>query len=483
MRHGGSITRLATFAILWVAVHAQTTPAHSAESLIIESEDAPETTSSPLSPPSQSTAIDASRPTGTADVRLAPSQFRAELGFPYEGIDISGSHYLHATTGLQWQPGGRWEARLAGRIDGYFQTGDPAFSQGELDYAESYLRYRGDRTQITFGPQIILWGRLDELAPTDRMSVVDLHRFILDDLEDRRRAVTALRLENFLGDYKTDLIWIPRFRPAELPDRDSLWYPINQQQGEVLGIPSGPLLNELVKTGSFDNSAEDEDSQIGLRLSRSGRTLDYALTVQHARQSTPYYELNPIVRDKILSGMNPHQAITRTPTPTFAAQYPKSWLFGGDLGFAAGGATWRFEAAYLSDLPATTTDLRYITRRGIDWGLGGEFFPGDGDTRITLQILGHHLLDADNVVDWQKTYALTGEIESPFAHARWRANLRFWTGLNQSNLYLNPSLSFLGWDPHQFYLALHYFSGEDGTAGGFYQNNSLFTLGWQAQFR
>ncbi|AFL76081.1 DUF1302 family protein [Thiocystis violascens] len=453
------------------------TPVGALEPLVIEGGDAPGT-------PIAGARRTVDPPRDGVGWGLAPSQFRLELGLPDTDAAVTGSHYLHASTGLEWRAGDRWELRLAGRLDGARQAGTASLRSLELDYAESFLRYRSKHVRVTLGPQIILWGRLDEQAPTDRMSVVDLDRFILDDLEDRRRAVTALRIEGFLDDDdRADLVWIPRFRPAELPDADSLWYPIDRQRGRVLGIPSDPLLAALVKNGSFDESADEQDGQIGLRLSRSGRRLDYALTVQHTRQSTPYFRLDPAVRERILSGMDPQSAIAAVAPPTFAAQYPQGWLFGGDLGFAAAGATWRFEAAYLSDLPATTTDLRYLTRQGFDWGVGGEFFPGDGDTRVTLQLLGHHLLDAGEVVDWQRTYALTGEIESSFAHARWRANLRFWTGLNQSTLYLNPSLSFLGWDPHEFYLALHAFSGEDGTAGGFYQDNGLITLGWRAQFR
>lgn len=433
--------------------------------------------------PSPKALVTPTAPEPTTAWRRAPSKYWAEAGFSLTDAAIRGSHGVQATTGIQWRPNGRWVVQLAGRLDGLVQTGEPHLDALRLDYAESFLRFRGERLRVTLGPQVIPWGRIDEVAPTDRLSVLDLTRFMLDDLEDRRRAVTALRIEGFVSDFKADLVWIPRFRPAELPDQESLWYPVDRRRGAVLGIPSDPVLTGLVQGGTFAEAPEDNDHQVGLRLSRAGRELDAALTVQYARQSAPYFELSPTVRGAVLAGAEPRAAAASGPETTFQARYPKGWLIGGDLGLAALGATWRFEAAYVSDLPATTQDLRYVTKRGVDWGIGTEFFPGDGETRITLQVLGHHLLDAGEVVDWQRTYAATGEIESTFDRARWRATLRFWAGLNQDSVYLNPSLAFLGWAPHELYLAVHGFSGEDGTAGGFYEDNDLLVLGWRATFR
>ena len=132
-------------------------------------------------------------------VRFGIDALRAELGFPYrDATDVDGSHYLHGAASVTWTPDPRWELKASARVDGYFQTGDPDFSVGQLDYGESYVRYRGDSTRVTLGPQVILWGRIDEMAPTDRLSVVDLSRFWLDDLDERRRAVTALRVRAVL---------------------------------------------------------------------------------------------------------------------------------------------------------------------------------------------------------------------------------------------------------------------------------------------
>jgi hypothetical protein len=60
--------------------------------------------------------------------------------------------------------------------------------------------------------------------------------------------------------------------------------------------------------------------------------------------------------------------------------------------------------------------------------------------------------------------------------------LRYFVGLDVQDLYLNPQIAFVGFEPHEIYLAYHYFDGAEQTLGGFYQQNDLVTLGWRMRF-
>jgi len=379
-----------------------------------------------------------------------------------DDVDVFG--YGSAELSLGWDAGGTWEARLAGRADGYVQTGDPDFEEADLDYGESFVRYRGDKLNVTLGTQTVIWGRIDEIPPTDRSSVQDLTRFILDDLQDRRRARPMLRVEAFQGENKLDLTYMPTFREAELPDKDSIWYPIDRRRGEVLGLESTPLLRQVVRGALIDDDAPDSDNAFGLRFTRSLATMDYALTVQQGRQSIPYYRYD-------------------APRNTLEAKYPSAWSLGGDIGFEAAGVTWRFEAVWISDVPVTREDdYRYEETEGVNWAVGAEFYPGDADTRVNLQFASTNLYDAPDVLDRDESYNFNGEIEIPFAQDRWRASMRFFAGLDEHDVYVNPEIEFLGWQPHSFYAAFHYFDGANGTIGGFHQEHSVATIGWRAEF-
>ncbi len=378
------------------------------------------------------------------------------------GAEANSSNYLNMAFSAHWELGSTWEAQLAGRVDGYSQSGKQTLDRTQLDYGESFIRYRREDIRFTFGTQKIIWGRIDEQSPTDRLSVVDLSRFNLDDHQDRRRAAPAVQLEYFQGAGKFDVVWLPKFRAAKLPGRKSIWSSINQQKGELLGMEPSSRMSAIVSGSRFTEHTPHGDGGGAIRYSHSGADFDYALTAQRVRQSTPYYELVSFGR--------------------FKARYPRSWVAGGDIGFEALDAAWSFEAAWLSDVPVTKTDISYTTVEGVSWAAGAEFHPGDGDVRVNLQLIGTNLIDAPRVLDRTEIYTLNGAVDIPFAHERWRVNTRFFIGLDKKDIYINPELAYIGWEPHEIYLANHYFTGSAGTIGGYHQDHSLVTLGWRAKF-
>lgn len=397
----------------------------------------------------------------TTGPAIKVDDLRAEWGGFLGDMAASGAVYLHGAVGLNGKTEGAWEYALGARLDGYAQNGSLDHNGATLDYTENYVRWRSADTRFTLGTQNILWGRVDEIPPMDRLSRVDLSRFVLDKLPDRRRAVPAVRLERFLGDYKLDAVWLPVFKTAVLPDSRSVWHPVDRINGHVLGVTGIPAA--LVQNTSLTEEKGGGGGG-GLRLTRAGGNgIDYGLSLQHVRQSVPYYRLI-------------------TPSSLMAV-HPYSWVAGGELETEMAGATWRMEATWNSAIPITTVATsQYRTKPGIDLILGTEFYPGDGDTRVTMQIAGHKTYTSEPVLDRAEFYALNGEIEHPFAHGRWRANLRFFAGINERDFYFNPKLTYLGVDQHEFYLAAHLFSGTEGTVGGFHRHHDLVAVGWQARF-
>lgn len=380
---------------------------------------------------------------------------RAEQGVFADKSASSSDSLLHGAFSVKEQSG-VWEFVLGARFDVYGQSGTPGFSRAQLDYTENYVRWRGEHTRITVGAQNVLWGRVDEISPVDRMSRVDLSRIILDNLPERRRAVPALRVEHFAGGSKIDAVWLPVFDAAVLPHENSVWNPVDTVNGRLLGIGSVPgIIGAQVREGEHGSGGG------GVRFTHSGGKFDYGVSLQRVRQSQPYYRVEP----GLLTGVHPF-----------------SWVAGGELETQAGGATWRMEAAWSSDVPITTGAFQFRTERAFDAVLGTEFFPGDGDTRATLQLAGHKTFTKIPILDRGEFYNFNGEIEHPFALGRWRANLRFAAGLDERDFYFNPKISYLGIDQHEFFLTAHLFSGVPQALGGYYGQDDLLQLGWLAKF-
>lgn len=407
-------------------------------------------------------------------------RLRLESGVFLDGTAPDSSNYAHAAMSFNWQPDRQWEFQLGGRLDGYLQTGSPDFGRMRADYTENFIRWRGQGARFTVGTQNILWGRTDEIPPIDRLSRVDLNRFILDGLPDRRRAVPAVRLEKFFDDLKADLVWAPKFQKATLPPWESAWHPVDRRRGRIIGVEPSPALTYLVQNGSFSEDNHGAGGG-GIRITQAGGGFDWGLSLQRARQSAPYYQLNPALRVPLLSG-SAAAALASVTGPTFTAIHPMSTVAGAELELQGAGATWRVEAAYSSDVPATTQDLRYLTKSALDLVAGAEFFPGDGETRATIQLAAHQLRTNELLLERKNFYGVTGELEHPFGQGRWRANLRFVAGINHRDRYLNPKLAYLGFEPYELYLGAHFFSGDDRGLGGFHRDHEMIVLGWQVRY-
>ncbi len=370
---------------------------------------------------------------------------------------------LRASAYVLWQPSREWEFRAGARVDGMLQEGGLAdHKETLLDYTDTYVRYRSGNTRLTLGAQTVIWGRVDEIPLADRVSRVDLTRFVLDDLPERRRAEPAARWEQNFGEYKLDAVWLPVFRAAQLPDVASIWSPINRTTGQVLGIAPSPALAALVKAARI---GEDEHGSGGgaVRFTHSGEPVDYGITLARTRQSVPYYRVDLV-----------NTALT--------AVHPFNDFIGADVEWVTGGYTWRMEAGHTSDVPVTLPTAAEGRSRALNWVGAVEFFPGGKDTRINLQLVAHKLQTGQAILERKEYYGANGEVETTFGQGRWKAGLRFVTGLNVHDVYLNPRIAYIGWEPHEIYLAAHYFDGEDRTLGGFQQDHSLIALGLRTKF-
>lgn len=416
----------------------------------------------------------------TPSVTFELSRLQAEtMAFTGDDRLARNGQFLHATGGLAWQPSAATELRAVARGDAFRQDGWRDHDEALLDYDEVYLRHRWSSLRLTAGAQRVAWGRVDEIAPTDRLSVVDLTRLVLDRLPERRRTVPAVRAEWFGLPGKLDMVWIPAFRPAELPDDDSVWHPVNRRDGRFFGLPRSDLQSALIKAGRFDDDGSGSGGG-ALRYSRELSGLDYALTAQRVRHSTPYYELDERVRLALATGASVPAAVALTPD-TFVGRHPYTWVLGGDAGFVTGRTTWRAEAAWLSAVPVTDSVGALDTVDAVHTVIGAEFYPGDRDVRINLQLGANVLLGPSSLLDRRRRYFTNGTVFYPFGHGRFEFETRYALGLNTRDVYLNPELRFLFLDAQQFYVAAHIFSGGDDTLGGFLHDNTGITLGWRAR--
>lgn len=372
------------------------------------------------------------------------------------------SHFAHVDGGFNLESGGPWRGEFAARLDAW---NDAPKSKLRADLDALFVQWRGEEHRLSLGYQNVRWGKTDEISPVDRVVGEDWTR-PFEDLAERRRALPLLRYEWYGEDQGLDLVVRPWLREARMPRLDSVWSPIDQKKGRLLGFAFNPAMAPLIRAGQFVDDA-DGSAGWGLRYSANRKGLDWAVSAQHWRRSAPYYEWIP-------------------GTFRFEGRHPYSRMLGGELSAALGAITTRAEVAYLSDEPVTairgatlayTTVPAYEAVAGIDW------WPGDKDTLVVVQLAGRHLDDqGETLLDRTHALALNGSIRTEWGRGNWQARLRYSFGLDSRDNYLNPTLTWLGWDGQQITLGGHWFSGEDATPGGYYADNDFLYLEWRLDF-
>lgn len=371
---------------------------------------------------------------------------------------------LRASPYVLWRPASAWELRAGVRLDAHQEHGrGPGFSQGQAELGDTYVRYRAGATRLTAGLQTIVWGRVDEIPVIDRVSRVDVSRFLLDELPERRRPLPALRWEQSFDETSLDLVVLPSFRGAAMPDRRSVWSPIDTETGQIIGIDTPPALAAFVLAA--DVRRDDGGSGgVALRLKRAGDGgPDLGLTLARTRQSLPYY-------------------VPDTARLALVESHPFNRFLGLDVESAGDAATWRSELGMTWDLPVTSPAGMPLQGRSVDWVGAVEFFPGGEDTRVNLQLAARKLWTPGPVLELTRYVALGGEVETTLDQGRWKLGLRFNTGLNVHDLYLAPRVSFVGWEPHELFATYHHFNGERRTLGGFHRDHGMLAVGVKTRF-
>lgn len=386
-----------------------------------------------------------------------------EAGFFSDAVEADHQLAFRASPYVLWQPDRRWDVRLGARIDSQVQRGGSLDAdRTRVSLGDSFVRYRSGDSRFTAGAQTIVWGRVDETPLADRVSRVDLSRFALDDLADRRLPQWVLRWEYEAGDDKLDVVLLPHQRGAVLPARNSLWHPISPTTGQFIGLEPNAAAGAVV----LRSPLSQDDGQAGgaaVRWTRTGGTVDFGMTLARTRQPLPYFRLDAA-------------------QPAVTAVFPYTTFAGGDLEFAAGDITWRMELGYTTGIPVTTTRGQTVSTRALEWVGGMEFFPGGKDTRVNLQLSARTLSASVPTLELKEYYGAGGQIESTLAQGRWKVGMRFFAGINVRETYLAPRVTFLGWEPHELFVTMRLFDGQARSLAGFHREHDMLALGLKTVF-
>ena len=168
---------------------------------------------------------------------------------------------------------------------------------------EGYLNLSNGALDLRIGRQIIVWGRADQLNPTDNLSPRDNTLFVVES-DDQRQGAYAIKTTYNFPDLAVTGIFLPYFQPNKQP----------------IVAGNGVVFSESIPEGG----------QFAFKLEQSGRAVDWSLSYFQG------FDLNP---DISIDTIQPVAL-------ALSLQHHKIRVLGADVSTVAGRYGIRAEAAY-----------------------------------------------------------------------------------------------------------------------------------------
>jgi len=213
------------------------------------------------------------------------------------------------------------------------------------------------RFDITAGLGRVVWGRLDELQPTDVVNPIDVSRFFFEGRSEARLSVPLVQATFYArGNASVEAIYVPLFRRARFDRLDERSSPFNP-------AAAGAPVTDLTP------GRDPGNGQGGARVNVTSGRVDWSLSAYR--------------------GFRPFGIYTALATPPGLARvYPRFTMIGGDVETVSGQWVIRGEvAAFPRD--AFQSPAQPLALAGRSFDAGAAVDRKAGDYRISGQVLVH----------------------------------------------------------------------------------------------
>jgi hypothetical protein len=202
---------------------------------------------------------------------------------------------------------------------------------------------------LRVGISRVVWGRLDELQPTDVVNPIDLTRFLLEGRSEARLPVGLVRARAFMPKQTTlEVVIVPVFRAGRFDQLDEDTSPFDLRPGAIARVRHAP-----------DRSWRN--AQGGARVTSTARRLDWAVMAYRGIRAFP------TSRVRLVGPPAPFVA----PVPEIVETFPRVTMVGGDFETVRGPWGLRGElAAFVDDELQSSRLARGVAGRSVEGGVG-----------------------------------------------------------------------------------------------------------------
>jgi hypothetical protein len=308
------------------------------------------------SAPAAAQAIE--RPTGNASLFTAwfpgrdTTDLRARL-FVEQTADVSDRLTLTASGFVEGLAGRRPEAPY-----GTPQPGSPAWlNAGIARLHEATAELRLGQVDLYAGYGRVVWGRLDELQPTDVINPLEISRFFFEGRNEARLPVAVVRARVYLtDDASIEGVYVPVFRRGRFDLLGEPTSPFNitpaPEVAVCLAVGCPPL---PVAIDERTPSTRWRNGQGGARLSATAGRVDWSVSAYRGFEAFPLVALQPAAMP---------------PAVTLVSTHPRFTMIGGDFETVAGQWGMRGEVAAFVRDSFQGGNLAIVPGTSFDAGLG-----------------------------------------------------------------------------------------------------------------
>ena len=217
------------------------------------------------------------------------------------------------------------------------------------------IEFHGKRLSLLAGNARVVWGRLDELQPTDVVNPLDISRFFFEGRSEARLALPLLQAKVFAGEKATlEAVYVPWFRRGRFDRLDEPTSPFEVS-------PRIPFVDEApARTAA--------NGQGGARLNVTSGRVDWSVSGYR--------------------GFRPFGLYSASGPIELARVYPRFTMLGADFETVSGPWGIRGEAAAFVRDAFQSADTPLV-RTGQSFDLGGAIDRKAGDYRVSGQVLVH----------------------------------------------------------------------------------------------
>jgi hypothetical protein len=267
---------------------------------------------------------------------------------------------------------------------------------------EAYVDLRTGSIDLRAGLSNVVWGRLDEVQPSDVINPLDISRYLFEGRNAARLPVPLVRARWVSSEALTvEGIWVPLFRRARFDFLDEDSSPFNLLTDRDLcrdAAPCPPIPLE-VALDRRDPARTLGNSQGGARVSATTGRVDWSVSGYRGFESFGVVTIDPAS-----ASLGPGPSIPLRLIET----YPRFTMIAGDVEAVRGAWAIRGEAAAFVDRTFQPSDASAGALAGASAGLGAGVYEGHaieaggsverkaGDYRINLAVLmERQVADAD----------------------------------------------------------------------------------------